>query len=83
MMILLVVMLLSTWYFVHKSGQYQFVVLIITKWFEMAKQIVVAKLKEFVENNDKQKNDMNSGESFEMEDLSLKKGTTDVKTMEE
>ncbi|KAL6930483.1 related to Protein SEY1 [Hanseniaspora guilliermondii] len=83
MMILLVVMLLSTWYFVHKSGQYQFVVLIITKWFEMAKQIVVAKLKEFVENNDKQNDVMKSQDSFEMEDLSLKKGDTETKTKEE
>lgn len=82
-LILLVVMLLSTWYFVHKSGQYQFVILIITKWFEMAKQIIVAKLKDFVENNEELKNNIDSEESFEMKDLSLKEDNKDAKTKQE
>lgn len=83
MMIMLLILLASTWYFVHKSGQYQFVALIVTKWFEMAKQIVVAKLKEFVENNDRQGTTTTTEETFEMEDLSAKKSDDSAKIKEE
>lgn len=83
LMILILILIASTWFFVHKSGQYQFVALIITKWFEMAKQIIVAKLKEFVENNDRQESVSKAEESFEMEDLKKKKSDDHVQLKEE
>ena len=75
--ILTLLLLASSWVFVHKSGQYQFVYMIVQKWVDMIKQIFVSKLKEFLDDNNNNTNNKeqvkeSSNESFEMKDLSEK-----------
>lgn len=62
----------TTWLFVHKSGQYHFVFTIAQRWSDMVKQIIIEKLKDFVNDGRSETTNINESNTFEMQDLAAK-----------
>ncbi|XBW34743.1 hypothetical protein QEN19_000310 [Hanseniaspora menglaensis] len=70
--ILTLLILGSSWIFVHRSGQYKFVFMIVQKWIDMVKQIIISKLREFLDETNNSDIKKPSSESYELDNLSKK-----------
>lgn len=75
--IISLVLLGTSWIFVHKSGQYHFVFTIVQRWIDMIKQIIIDKLKDFVNDSHTGTTDSNESSTFELQDLSKKEKPKD------